>query len=650
MLLGLAFDIFSALSLALSTLFSIFMTIASTSTTIINLDAIMKNIYVVISVIMIFYVTISLLTYLISPDKLTDKSVGGSKLIIKIVITLTLLVFTPTIFSISRDLQTSIIRENVLGKLILSSGEEYGDDQFSSVSHNITEVLVRAFLKPVDSDPNDEMYDTMFFAGSTSMKELKAYAEDDAHYSFNWLMSIVCSVVLCLIVFGFLFDIAIRLVKLAFMELIAPIPIIANVSAKNNEIMNKWIKNTVSTYASLFIRLAIIFFFLYVITNIDVSISGSSEGVEGNPIIYAFVIIGALLFAKQLPQLIQDILGIKLDGDFTLNPMKRIREVPLLGSAVQTAGAAAGGLITGASLGFKAAGGFKGIGKAFKDDNGYLDLKGGMKNLGTMTGMAGRGMAFGGRAGFKQTKLMGVAAKEQNLDKGAYRAGASSVAQAITGNSDASAGFPDRLFNDMATHLNEPSYKQAKVISDAEKDYEKAVQQLSVLQDSKREIYSNMSAAIARKNSISVELQTIDDNIANVTSSRQEQINNETSAIDSAINQAQTDLGQAILRGDATAINNYRQQITTLQTQRATVEQEVDNRINQEVTRLRNEKTTVERQYNEANAVATDYTNQYSDITRQVTDQETDVVTAKQHVKDEKDKLKKMQGPYNKNK
>ena len=45
---------------------------------------------------------------------------------------------------------------------------------------------------------------------------------------------------------------------------------------------------------------------------------------EINGFVKVFIIMGTLLFAKQLPKLIQDLTGISLDGKFTINPFKKV--------------------------------------------------------------------------------------------------------------------------------------------------------------------------------------------------------------------------------------------------------------------------------------------------------------------------------------
>lgn len=568
LLLGLLFDIYSGLCTALSTLFMIFLHLSTTTLDSISFKQIIDNIYILLSVLMTFYITFNLITYIANPEKITDKAKGGTKLLVNIVITLALLVFTPTIFSISRDLQTAILKDNILAKIIISTEDEMTDDYFKSTSYLISRTITRAYLTPKveNGDSAIELEEDMFMTGdSTSMSSLRSLAQDTTNYNFNWIMAIVTAVLLCLVVFGFLFDIAVRIIKLLFMEIIAPIPILFYPFKKDN--FTNWLKATGAAYGSLFIRLALIYFVIYLI-NALTDMSWNQE----NPVIFSFIIIGVLLFAKQLPQLISDIFGIKLDGKFSLNPMDRIREVPLLGGAVSTGLAALGGAVTGTALGFKAAGGINGIANEFKTYGAGW----GMRKIGstarTSLGMGARATLYGGRAGFQQAGGFGGVIKGASGGKGgsggsgsgkpAYTAGASAVAQAITGSDKASSGIADRFFNDLGTQLNEPMYQQEKAIANAEKEYDKAVSELAVLHDSQREIESNLGAASADYSTYAQRISGLKAQAAHANQ-LEVQYNRYSNDIDSVIKEEQDKINVKIENNG----KSFRNQILTLEGQ-----------------------------------------------------------------------------------
>src|SRR5699024_4966668 len=107
------------------------------------------------------------------------------------------------------------------------------------------------------------------------------------------------------------FDIAVRAVKLAFLQLIAPVPILAYIDeSKGNNVFNNWLKQCTSSFLSLFIRLITIYFVIFIISEI-VRQNGLGyymfdadtqqyvySSVGSNWLLGAFIIIGLLLFAR----------------------------------------------------------------------------------------------------------------------------------------------------------------------------------------------------------------------------------------------------------------------------------------------------------------------------------------------------------------
>ncbi len=153
----------------------------------------------------------------------------------------------------------------------------------------------------------------------------------------------------------FCIDIAVRSVKLGFYQMIAPIPILSYIDPKSGKdgMFKKWYKACFSTYLSLFIRLLAIYLAIYVITSVVQS--GIVDVVTGERVtnwwVIIFIIVGALIFAKQLPKILEDLTGVKLEG-FTLNPLKKIENEAFGAKAIKNAalGVGTAGLVGGAAL------------------------------------------------------------------------------------------------------------------------------------------------------------------------------------------------------------------------------------------------------------------------------------------------------------
>lgn len=201
---------------------------------------------------------------------------------------------------------------------------------------------------------------TMFYIASqrmdmsllTTPDVFRAYVSDTYVIHYTSIVSTIALGFLALLFLNFTFDVAIRNVKLCFLQIIAPIPIILNIEpgdAKGDKkSLNWWVKECLKTYVDLFIRVATVYFGVFLI---NVLFSGNSILGSDNQSFYfkVFMIFGILLFVKQIPDMIGKAFGIDVKGQFSLNPLKRLGN-----GAPRIAGMAVGGaagLLTGLGVG-----------------------------------------------------------------------------------------------------------------------------------------------------------------------------------------------------------------------------------------------------------------------------------------------------------
>lgn len=136
-------------------------------------------------------------------------------------------------------------------------------------------------------------------------------------FAYMPFVSAVVPFIFVFILLSFTIDVAVRAVKLAVLRLIAPIPIISYMDPKGSKdsSFNSWVKTLTSTYLDLFIRLAVIYFVIYLIQDMIVNgiVINVGSGVLG---ILSMIIIwiGLFIFAKQAPKFIKQVLGMKDDG------------------------------------------------------------------------------------------------------------------------------------------------------------------------------------------------------------------------------------------------------------------------------------------------------------------------------------------------
>lgn len=160
---------------------------------------------------------------------------------------------------------------------------------------------------------------------------------------------------LLLLLVTFAIDIAVRAFKLMFLQAVAPISIVSYIDPKesiSNSKLYKWIMETLKTFLSLFLRLAVVFLIVQLVNMLTSQIflpldsSGHgiyNEGIAPSPVmhifVYIFLILGLFAFAKQVPKMIENLFpGFTGSGDLNLNPFKS-------GTAL---GALAGGAVGGA--------------------------------------------------------------------------------------------------------------------------------------------------------------------------------------------------------------------------------------------------------------------------------------------------------------
>lgn len=377
----------------ISTIYDFLITIARTSVlSQADIVDMANRVYKLLAIFMIFKVTFSLIMYVVNPDDFTDKNKGIGNLGTKIVMSLALLILTPYLFNYAYQLQTIILEDNSLSALIFGEDQMNSvESPFASAGDSMAYIVMAPFFAP--NSAIDQLYecsqlterddltgDIVFnkscsglsstsltssdFACSSdanslcalknekfSEQTLKNYVAgvtlgniglmfrqdmaiassgDNFIIDYKYLFSTALGIVVVLLLISFCLDVALRSIKLAFLQLVAPIPILSYIDPKGGKdgMFKKWYEMCFKTYISLFIRLLAIYFAAYIISRIDRMVDIVDGSYVSNLLVKIFIIIGALMFAKQLPKILEG-LGIKLDGGFTLNPLKKLDEQAL---------------------------------------------------------------------------------------------------------------------------------------------------------------------------------------------------------------------------------------------------------------------------------------------------------------------------------
>ncbi len=342
------------------------------------------RVQVIIGVFMMFQLAMTLLRGVIEPDSFSKDKGGGSllKRVATSLILITLLMPINTgggneyqkqlnnnglLFGTLYSLQHRILSNNTIGRLVLGTGEgettymtDDADEQLAQSARIFTSSVLKGFYR-INLVPEDQRTDTgdkdpatlntnrmcqdmdeevreayvrldaepteiISMVNETCSTELISYHflfHGNKKYVFTYLpvVSTVVGIVFTVILLSFTFDVAIRAFKLAFLRLLAPIPLIKYMDPKGSgdEAFKAWSKTLISTYLDLFVRLIVVYFVIFMIqTMITKGISMNSAG-NGFVRVMTFIIIwiGLFMFAKQAPKFIRQILGLK-DSQFSL--------------------------------------------------------------------------------------------------------------------------------------------------------------------------------------------------------------------------------------------------------------------------------------------------------------------------------------------
>ena len=407
--------IFDAIAVTiLGAIYKVFFLVANA--TIVSGDVIKvfySRIQLILGILMIFKLAMSILNIIINPDVVKDQKQGPSKMVTRIVVALFMLTLVIPInipnarenslnayindhgilFGFLYKAQNSILSENILAKLILGTSstgtnEDMDVNNLSDIGNAMASTVLKVFVRINVYDSNNppcedsETCENTICASEVNESQyaeenvdphvilshlndacggLKRLSTEQERYAFAYtpIFGALVMLIMALIITGFTVDIAVRAIKLAILRMVAPVPIISyiNPPKQGGGAFDNWTKSLISTYVDLFVRLAIVYFGLFVI---QIIMNGGMNNIFGSNvqgftftsgIAFIFIILGILVFMKQAPQFIKDILGIKGKpmGNVGLSSMMAGTASLLGGAGLAGAGAAAMGVFGAAS-------------------------------------------------------------------------------------------------------------------------------------------------------------------------------------------------------------------------------------------------------------------------------------------------------------
>lgn len=332
-----------------------------------NIDPIYKRVTLILGLVMLFVVVFQLIQYIMEPDNFSDKEKGFGKVMLRMVISVSLIAITPTLFNIAFEVQDDIMNNHLIETLVLGSDNNYDEnfggqlsgtllEQFYKVNPNLENAKCKNGLKASEIVNLNigELKDNNRLGKSMDVC-LNETVGEDRIIKFDGILAVLVGAVVLWMLAMYCLDLGVRVIQLTYLQVIAPIPIIMYMLPKKDGAFEKWVKQCLTTFLDLFIRTAIICFAILIISMLNSSVgsigANVAEGSQGDSLletlIYVCLVLGVMTFAKKAGDMLKELFpkGNAASGELGLSTKNRIPE-----PAKRVAGAGVG-LVTAGALG-----------------------------------------------------------------------------------------------------------------------------------------------------------------------------------------------------------------------------------------------------------------------------------------------------------
>ena len=407
-----------------------FMEIATFKITI-EKEKIIYNFVLLIAIIMTFYIIFELIKYIIQPETMTDKEKGAGNLVKKSIIVVLLITFVPKIFTVAYKAEAIIIKNDIISKIVLRKTNANSDEFGRSFSWSVLRMFY--YHEPYNDDSRNEDEECgkvpcegIIYLNKKEMQnngklpyltqginetrevEKEGYGGgtyDIAKIHFDGIYAVVVGIIIAWMLVLYCVDLGARVFQLAFLEIISPIPIIAYLAPSKENMFSKWVKQCITTYLDVFIRIGIIYFILIVCESLLSEVNNAFS--DASFVVKTALILGLLIFARRAPKMLGELFPSMgaASGTFGLSAKERgLDKVGkfggrIIGAATGAAVGAAVGLGFGIGHGIRR---YKAAQKAGKGRGGQIASGTGGAALGAVTGVfsgAARGIFNGGQKG-----------------------------------------------------------------------------------------------------------------------------------------------------------------------------------------------------------------------------------------------------------
>lgn len=140
---------------------------------------------------------------------------------------------------------------------------------------------------------------------------------DDGEITYLFGISTIAGAFALFAFVSFSIDMGVRAAKLAYLQIIAPVPLVMQVLPKFKENFNSYIKSVTSTFIEVFVRISVVYVVVYIICHLTDLFSSVSTWTDTNGLnaaeqlfALAFLILGLIAFCRKAPEIITETLHL----------------------------------------------------------------------------------------------------------------------------------------------------------------------------------------------------------------------------------------------------------------------------------------------------------------------------------------------------
>ena len=260
-------------------------------------DDIIQGLYtrigLILGLFMVFRITFSAIEYLINPDTMLDKTKVLGNIVKKVLIMIILLGSVHFLFDKAYEIQNLLLNgsNNIMSKIVLNKVSKNPSDEGKELSWTIFDSFYRFNESFCEQEEDVESEYKKYCGNNLFENMLETYvkdkddmtiaynyieegqeftdSQDEEIYKylvdFDWFYGIAGAVLILYILIIYIIQLGVRIIQLAYLEIIAPIPIMMYLTPKGDETLKKWGQQCLTTFLDAFLRIAILYFIILII-------------------------------------------------------------------------------------------------------------------------------------------------------------------------------------------------------------------------------------------------------------------------------------------------------------------------------------------------------------------------------------------------